>query len=796
MKSFLGLITAVSISVSAFAQEQNLLVKGMVLDDRNEAVAFAEVKVWQLNNETPIAATVTSESGDFEINVPEGQYELEIDFFGMNTKKIKLSQKNGTLDLGKIALKEEKTTSLSGVEIVSERSQMALKIDKRVFNVASDLASQSGTASEVLQNIPSVSVDAEGNVSLRGSQDVRILIDGKVSGFASSADALQQLQANMIDRIEVITNASSRYDAQGESGILNIILKKDKKHGFNGAATLRGGYTPDDGISLNANHRSGKFNLYGSASYDYRRVNGRSTTNQRLENTDTAFRYIQGYQHTRKSNNLGGRIGADYSINENNTLGANVSYRIGRGKNLIDRTYDNYTLAEDFINKDTRTEWQKEKEDMIEAAVNYEMKLKPKGSTWKTTVSGFIEKDFENSDYKEYSSNNVLDTLTERSNAYNTQKYLLFQSDLVLPFSETGKVESGVKGQMRDFENEFGYSALKNSDWIGDPKFNDRFKFNEKVYAAYVMGSNTYGKLGVQAGLRAEYSEVFTHQYSLPNGNMRPYFNLFPSLAFSYQQSQQTTYQLSYSRRINRPGQWGLMPFMKFGDNRAMRVGNPDLDPELTDAYEAGILSNWEKGSLLSSAYYRSTKNKFDRVSYLGSDGVIYSKMYNIFNRNAYGLEFNLNYYPTTWGKISSGFNFFRESIQGNWEGQDMSYGNFSWSNRTSINVSLPQQWRVQLSGVYEAPTVSLQGKRLSMYFMDFAMSKNVLKNRGTLGFTVNDLLNSRRWRGTVNTPEIQSQTMFQWKQRSARVTFTWRINQQVREKENLLEGQGPVQEG
>ncbi|HTO16662.1 MAG TPA: TonB-dependent receptor [Edaphocola sp.] len=796
MKFILGIACAMIISVATFAQGNTLSVKGIIMDDQSEVIPFADIKIFGNQNPLPINATVTSENGNFEISVPEGQYELEIDFFGMNAKKIKLSQQNGIIDLGKIFLNDEKTTSLSGVEIIGDRSQMSLRIDKRVFNVSSDLASQSGTASDVLQNIPSISVDADGNVSLRGSQDVRVLIDGKVSGFASSADALQQLQANMIDRIEIITNASARYDAQGEAGIINIILKKDRKQGFNGSATLRGGYTPDDGLGINANYKTGKFNLYGSANYDYRRVNGRSSTNQRLENADTAFIYIQGYKHNRKKNNLSGRFGADYDLNDKNTIGANISYRKGLGKNLIDRTYDNYTIQNDFLNKDTRTEWQKDDEEMLEASLYYDKKFGRKGSSWKTTLSGFIDENFQNSDYKEYSSTTSTDTLTERSNANTTQHYLLLQSDMIMPFSENGKVETGIKAQMRSFNNEFGYSALQGTAWVGDPMFNDKFDFNEKVYAAYIMGSNTYDKLGIQAGLRAEYSEVFTHQHSVSEGNTRPYFNLFPSLALSYQQTQNTTYQLSYSRRVNRPGQWGLMPFMRFGDNRAMRVGNPDLDPELTDAYDAGILHTWEKGSLLSSAYYKYTKNKFNRVSYLGNDGIIYSKMYNIFNRNAYGLEFNLNYYPTKWGKVTSGFNFFRESIEGSWEGQNLSYSDFSWSNRTSVNVNLPQNLRLQLSGVYEAPTITLQGKRLSMYFMDFAMSKNIYKNKGTLGFTLNDILNSRRWRGEVNTSEIQSQTMFQWRQRSARITLTWRINQQARESDNLLEKQGPVQEG
>lgn len=790
MKSLFGVGVAVVMSTAAIAQQQELKARGTIFDDQNETVPYAVINIHSIADSSLVTGVATNDDGLFEFSIPEGQYYIDISFFGMVSKQIKLSQTSGALDLGKIKLVAGKTTEVAGAEVVAQRNQMSLQIDKRVFNVGSDLNSQGANATEVLQNIPSVTVDPEGNVSLRGSQAVRILIDGKLSGFASSADALQQLQADMIDKIEVITNASARYEAQGEAGIINIILKKSKKAGFNGSATLRGGYYPDDGIGVNANYRKDKLNLYGSANYNYRRVDGRSTTHQRLESADTAFIYDQGYKHVRKKNGVNINVGADYDINPKNTISASVGFRYGVGNNKYDRTYDNYTINEVFKSKDTRFEDQKENENMLEATIGYTTRFKKEGSEWKTSLRFFNDKDFEDSDYTE-TSTNYSNTLVERSNAYVTENMVLLQSDFVLPIFEKGKLETGIRGQIRDFDNKFGYSTKIANDWIGNPLFNDRFNYDERVYAAYLMGANTFGKLGVQAGLRGEYSEVYTRQYSEAQGNTRDYFNLFPSLALSYQHNQANTFQLSYSRRINRPGQWDLMPFMKFGDNRTMRVGNPDLDPELTDSYEAGILNTFEKGSLLSSVYYKHTKNKFDRLSYLANDSIIYQRAVNIATRDAIGLELTANYNPANWIRITSGFNFFREEIRGNLQNQNFNYDNFSWTNRSSVNVSLPQRWRMQLSGNYEAPVVNAQGKRLSMYFMDFGLSKDIMKNKATIGFNVTDILNSRKWRSTVNTPEIQSETMFQWRQRSARITFTYRFNQQKREQDNLIDKGG-----
>lgn len=793
MRQFFLTLWMLLMPLSFYGQANSLKIKGHLLDSNGEGLPSVRVMMYRVADDQMVKGVISDIEGRFEVEAPSGQYYLRMTSMGTEERNQPLSRNSGLVDLGTIKLKDSK--EIGEIQVIGDRSQMSLEIDKRVFNVSSDLSSQGGSAADILDKIPSVSVDAEGNVSLRGNQNVQILIDGKPSGFASSAEALEQLQGDLIENVEVITNASAKYEAQGEAGIINIVLKKNNQQGLNGSATIKGGYVPHDGLGVNGNWRSGKWNVFGSLDYEYRRVDGRSSTHQRLENDDTSFIYIQGYKHDRRRHQGSYRLGADYQLNEYNVIGMTFGGRLTRGKGLIERTYDNYTIADVFLDRDTRMENLTLRKNMQEGNLDYTHYFKNKKNVWKSTLRLYSNKDLDDSKYDESSSARPVDTFLEQSNAYTTQRLALLQSDLTWNFNETAKLEAGLRGQIRDFDNQFGYRALIQSEWQENPFFNDRFNYNEKVYAAYLQGSNTYGPLSWQVGLRGEYSEIFTKQYSEQVGRTRSYLNFFPNLALSYAANEQHTLQFSYSRRINRPGQWALMPFLRFGDNRAMRVGNPDIDPELTDAYEMGFLNDWDKVSLLSSIYYRHTKNKFDRISYLGEDGIIYSKMMNIFNRNAFGLEFNGSYNPTNWLTFSTGLNFFKASIEGKLGERDFGYQDFSWSGRANINVSFPDQWRFQLSGSYAAPTVSAQGRNLARYFMDFGMSKNVLKNQGTITLSVNDVFNTRRWRGTVNTPDIQSETMFQWNQRNYRLSFTYRLNQKYKEPKSVIDIE-PGEEG
>lgn len=767
----LGLITTAPIAWS-----QQYQFKTIVIDQQKQPLEFIDVSIFQPEVAGIIEGGITDQQGKISLDLVNGSYFAVFEFANYKIDTVKFTINNANVDLGTHVMKAE-VEVMEKVVFTDQKSAMELKLDKRVYNVDADLNNQGTNASEMLENIPSITVDAEGNVSLRGNQSVRILIDGKYSGFASSADALKQLQSSQIERVEVITNASARYDAQGDAGIINIILKKHKRDGWNGAANLRAGYFPELGGGINLNYRKNKMNYFFNYNINYNESPANSTTYQRLKNADTSFTYNQIYNHDRKKFRNDASIGMDYDINDRNTLSAAFNMRSGIGNNFYDRVYENLDQNETMLSKDTRLETNKELEDLLEGTLSYRHKLAKKGGEWNTEVKVFRDQDFERSDYTENSSLPIVGRV-ERSNAYVTEQYALFQSDLIYPIGPDGKIEAGVRSQWRNFNNKFGFSRLENNEWLAPSLYNDVFDYDEKVHAAYLMGAQTFQKFSAQIGLRAEYSDITTHQKSEGRDKRKGYLNFFPSAAFSYKVNEKNTLQLSYSKRIHRPGQWDLMPFMKFGDNREMRIGNPDINPELTHSLEAGWMNYFTGGSLLSSVYYKRTTDKIERLAELGPNGMIYRVPMNIANRDAMGVELNGNYSPINWLKFTTGFNFFREVVAYDYEGKHYNVDNFTWTNRTSANITLPYKIKFQVSANYQAPSVRPQGKTLAIFYGDLGLSKDLFKDNATIGINVRDVLNSRRWKTVTDTETIYSISDFQWRPRSIRLTFTYRFNQ------------------
>lgn len=774
-----------------FFAQSDLSVTGKIVDLENAPLPYVTIQGYDSDEKKIIKGDFSDEEGNFNLSLPEGNYFLIFRYSGLTADTIQLTQQSGELNLGTIKMLP--ISELSEIEVVAQKSIMEYQLDKRVFNVDADLNNQGANAVEVLENIPSITVDAEGNVSLRGNPNVRVLIDGKMSGFATNADALQQLRAENIERIEVITNASSRYDAQGEGGIINIVLKKNQTKGLNGSVSLRGGYFPELGGDFRINYRKDKINLFASYSVNKNSRPGYSNTYQRLNNSDTAFTYRQLYEHTRRKMSHHGSIGADFYFNDRNTLSTSFTIRSGLGNNSYDRYYENMDLDDIVTGFNDRYEAQAELEDLLEAGLSYSKKFKKKGE-WNTDFKWFRDQDIEKSDYTETASVFLGERL-ENSRVATIENNLLAQTDFILPYSKDGKVETGIRTQFRNMENDFQFGALNGNDWEYPVEYNDIYNYNESVYAAYAMTSNTWKKFSVQGGLRGEFTDITTLQTSNNEQIRKNYFDLFPSAAVSFKNNTKQTFQISYSRRISRPGQWDLMPFTKFGDNRERRIGNAQINPEYTNSLEAGILQLWNSGSFLGSVYYRNTTNKIERISQLGDDGIIYIIPMNIALRDAYGVELNATYNPINWLRFNSGFNFYQEIISGEYNNTQFRRENFTWTNRTSINLSFPKIIRAQIAFNYTAPSVRPQGKTLAMYHFDLGLSRELLKGKATIGLNIRDLFNTRRWRSIIDTPELFAESSTLWRPRTITLVFTYRFNQHRKESEktdfNLLEERG-----
>lgn len=785
---------------AAFGQETGPAIRGRVIDESKQPVPFANAALYNSADSVMVTGAVSDDNGVFSIETKAGNYFLKITFLSYEEKTIRtVSVTNSDINLGDITLKSS-SQILEEVTVQSERSQTELYLDKRVFNVGKDLTNISGSAVDILDNVPSVAVDVEGNVSLRGSQNVRILIDGKPSGLTgiNTADALRQVQANLIESIEVITNPSSRYDAEGEVGIINIILKKEKRNGVNGAFTLNVGYPESYGGSFNLNLRKNKFNFFSSYGISYRSGPGKGSSYQRFTSPDTTFVYEQDNSRNRTgwAHNL--MAGIDYFFTDKSVLTGSFIYRRSDGLNTSRIEFRDLDENGDIVRTIVREEREEEPEDNSEIALSYRKDFQKKGQyltadfKWieniETEYSGFTETD------------DLANTTTQqRSTNTENERNILFQSDYIQPFRKKGKFEAGVKSTLRVIDNDFLVEELTGeSTWVTIPEFDNNLIYTENIYAAYAMIGNEVNRFSYQVGLRGELSDISVELTKENEINYQNYFNLFPSTHFSYRINDDKTIQLSYSYRLSRPQFRDLMPFSNYTNNRSMFVGNPNLRPEYTNSIEAGYLLNWETGSILSSAYYRYRTGVIERITIVDSVGYNRIIPVNLSTENAYGLEFNFTWNPTGWLRFNTNANFYRSMIDGQYQDQDLSSDTYTWSGRAIGRATFLKKWNFQANYNYRAPRQTTQGRSLSMYGIDLALARDVFNGDGTLTLSVRDLLNSRKFRNIVDSDEFYSENEFQWRARQIMLTFTYRLNKkkETRSKDDGMNGERDFEQG
>jgi outer membrane receptor protein involved in Fe transport len=758
----------------------DLAVSGAISDEQNNAIPYASVALYNQQDSSMVGGAVSDEAGKFHIGVKPGNYYLRISFLSFEEKIIPVGHVSAQgVDLGMITLRSAART-LKEVVVTGEKSQMELQLDKRVFNVGKDLSNIGGSAADILGNLPSVNVDPDGVVSLRGSENVRILIDGRPSGLTSrDPDALRKLQGNLVERVEIITNPSSRYDAAGEVGIINIIMKKNQQKGINGAITANAGHPDFYGGSYTLNVRRKNVNLFSNYGVDYRRRPGRGHSFQQFTGTDSSYRQNNERIGSETSHNL--MLGLDYFLTDKSTLTGSFLYNTGDGITRATTTY------RDFKNDEPagtviRTEREHEDEKNIEGSLNFKQDLKRKGEVFTADFKWIKSVDNETTDYTEGPEGET-PRLQYADNLANEVNWL-FQTDYIRPFSKEGKFETGLKTATRVIRNEFGLQELdKDGSWIVFPTFTNNLVYTERVHAAYLMGSNRFNKLSLQGGLRFEYSDIKTELTQTHEINPRQYFNFFPSASVSYAIRENKTLQFSYSYRISRPEFRDLMPFSDFRDSRVFFVGNPKLRPEYTHSIEAGYLLDWKNGSILSSIYHRHRSNVIQRIVTTpeDNDSTRIIVPINMAQQNAYGLEFNISLNVQNWWRINSSANFYRAITDGVYEGDQLYSDTYTWTTRTTSRMTFFKALNFQASFNYRAPRITPQGKQLSVHSLDLALSRDVLKGKGTVTANVSDLFNTRKRRSIVDTGDYFSESVFQGRVRQFMLTFTYRIN---REKE------------
>jgi len=770
---------------------------------------FATVSLLKLRDSTLVTGGLTDEGGKFSIQAPAGRYYALAEYIGFEPMSININMDReairaagGKVDLGTITMSSD-AEMLEEVEVRAEISETQFSLDKKVFNVGKDLANRGGSAEDILDNVPSVAVDIEGNVSLRGSEGVRILVDGKPSGLAGSGggSALKSLPANLIDQVEVITNPSSRYEAEGSSGIINIILKKDKRGGFNGALDGSIGIPEQYGVGANLNYRKGPLNWF--LNYGIRKRTGPGGGNSYQE------RYFDDMPTTisdqsrdinRSGINNSIRFGADYYFNDKEFLTAAFSLRKGDDDNISTVTYKDYEgTITNLVSNSTRTDNELEKDSRSNYNLSYRKEYTNRNHRLDISFQFRDDTEEESSLFLE-EINNVNapnEILNQRSANKEGQENAVFQVDFKKPLKgKDHKFEIGMRSGLRTIRNNYKVENRIDNQWSEIPDLTNNFNYNEDIHAAYTQYGNRYGDFSMQLGVRGEYADISTKLIQTNEENERSKFRVFPSIFLNYELSEGNALQLSYSSRIRRPRFWDLNPFFTFSDNRNFFSGNPDLLPELSDSYEFGYLRIWDKATINAAIFYRYTTDKISRLQTVNPDGTTLRQPENLATEKNLGLDINFSYNGIKGLRISGNANFFNNEVDGTSIAPNLSADAFTWFGRMTARYSFWKNADMQLRLNHRGARETTQGESDPITSFDFGMSKDILKRNGTLTLSIRDVFNSRRRSGTTVGEDFFIQSDFQWRARSASLSFTYRINQKKSRRQGGQRGGGEEFEG
>lgn len=764
-------------------------LKGTIVDkDTESPLEFATITIFAVADSSLMGGGITDEKGKFKIELIPGDFWAKLEFIAYQPQiidDIVITKENPVVDLGIIGLSAS-AEILEEVEVIAEKSSMQLALDKKIFNVGKDLANIGGSASDILDNVPSVTVDIEGNVSLRGSSAVRILVNGQPSTLIglSNSDGLRQLPANLIERVEVITNPSARYEAEGMAGIINIVLKKEQSKGLNGSFDVNAGYPNSYGTALNLNYRKDKFNFFTSYGLRYRKRPGTSSRYQTFY--DTAFTKFVDQTSTRErggwSNSI--RLGTDIFFNKRNTLTSTFMYRISNENNTSETKFEDFIDSrENLVELSRRFEEEQEKEPNLEYSLVYKKTFEKEGREFVANLQYQESTEEEDADYREAYFNpdgtpsDLADEI-QHSNNKEGQKDWTLQLDYIHPFAMEGKFEFGFRGSKRNINNDYLVEELADGNWLFLDNLSNNFIYDENIYAVYGIVGNKIKRFSYQLGLRLEYSNVLTELVQTNEINERKYTNLFPSAHITYDLPANNAIQLSYSRRLRRPRFRDLNPFFTFNNPKNIYGGNPNLDPEFTHSVEIGHIKYWDKASLSAAIYYRHTDGKIERIRRRVGIDSTESRPQNLATEDAVGLEFTFSADVKKWWKLDGDMNFFRSVTDG--ANQDTAFyaDTYTWFARVNNRFTISKTIDLQMRMNYRAPRETTQGKYKSMTSLDIGLSKDIFKNRGTLTLSIRDVLNNRRRRYTAFDEGFYEEGDFQWRSRTATLSLNYRLKQ------------------
>ena len=772
------------VAVFAVMAMDAAVVKGKIVDAGGSALDFVNVMLTSKSDKSAVYGAISDATGHFEVmNVPAGEYELDITFVGYQTIKRDVSVKSlsDQVALGRLVLRED-AKMLGEVEVVGQASQMRFDIDKKVFNVDQNLAASGASASEMLQNIPSVDVDNEGNVSLRNSSSVEVWINGKPSGLTEEnrAQILEQMPAGSIEAVEVITNPSAKFNPEGTAGIINLVLKKDRKAGYYGSVSAGGMYNigspaPGAHVGANFNYNSSLVDFYVNLGlrymshesdnvtdrYSFERLPLDSYDDVRDQWGDT-LSYLNTLSASRRSFlGLFGRMGADFHISKKSTIGISLMGHGGTNNSANANTYTNVLWGAMDTTMYLRTNQQAGMRPSYSASLDYAYEIDSKGSEVRTSIEYSGHKRSGDYVYVQEALQGYSPEYTQIQRADGRNQSVRYKLDYTQKIGQTQKVEAGLYGSWQQRLSPSRAWNMEGEDSLLI-QFND-FDYEEWIGAMYATYGAKFGPFSMSLGLRGEYTNTYVRtrdveEESAWSSTRRGYFEVYPTAFLSYAFPNNHELQANYTRRINRPRGRQINSFRDMSDSTNISFGNPLLDPEISSAVELNYLKTWDDHAISAGLYYRFSDNAIERVRYL-DDNVMYSTFENVSRRQSAGLEVVAKNKVTKWLNLTTTVNCYYAAMDSvfydtNLDGElDLLYPfqqSFSWNARLMANFLIPMGWSAQLTGMYRSADVVAQGKMNSQYVVDLGVRKSFLDRKLNLAISVRDLLNSRRWASTT----------------------------------------------
>lgn len=765
MKSIITLLI-LGFSISLTAQ---YAVKGRVLEANSDLpIDFVTVVLKNNNDGSVISGTTTIDGGSFEIKTSIRNVDVEASYIGFSPFVIKdIELEPGVLDLGDIRISED-VKQLEEVVVTADRSTTEFRLDKRVFNVGEDLSTTGASALEVLNYVPSVNVNIEGQISLRGATGVQILIDGKPSVLADeSSNALGTITADMIERVEVITNPSAKYEAQGTAGIINIVLKKNEKKGVNGSVSLNTGLPHNHSIGFSLNKRTDRFNLFTQLGMGYRELPSETENTNRDFINSTEFSSVGEEFRNETFYNL--ILGSDYYIDPNNviTLSGSFAYEVEEQPSMTSFTFLNNEEVDGIW---TRNEVTSATNPKLQYELQYKRDFKDNKDhkLLFSAIGNYFGKDQSSTFINNFSlgDNNQNDQQT--STVFNEGKYT-FILDYTKPFNEKWTLETGMQYLLNDVNNDFEVRNKNgNGEYEIDPGLTNIFEYQQNVLGVYGTGAFEGDVWGVKVGLRVENTDLNTFLVNTNEGNDQNFTNLFPSFHTSYKLTEAVSFQAGYSRRIFRPRLWDLNPFFNIRNNFNIRVGNPDLLPEFTDSYEIGGVFVFDQTSFNASVYHRYTTDKVERVSTFDNGVTIWTPL-NIGTNKATGVEMNFKYSPSRKITLNGDANYNIFSRDGSFNGQDFDFSADQWSGKLTAKYKVSKAIDAEVTSQYLSREQTIQGIQSANVFADFGLRYKILNGKGVFNFSVRDIFKSRFRENTIENDDF---SIYSWSRRGRFVTL------------------------